>query len=176
MYKANPILGRFDFAFQLVGLVCLILNVSFSRLLSITIEFLATKNERKRRSLFYLKLFLLFIGLLYCAQLLSHMLYGYRVLTENPTRKETTKSLAEPENFHLIVCIPIEYILSEYGSDWYEYEYNYDPMSMLELEKATDQALNDTLDYIGLSYQDELIKIKWWVSPKVIFKTDRYRP
>lgn len=88
----------------------------------------------------------------------------------NPTRKETTRNLVQPpETMQLVVCIPTEFIFSNYSYNNFR-KIQYDSMSMLQLEQATDGALNETIDSIALDYQDKSLVIGWFTTDRVMFK------
>lgn len=170
-FKAQPRISKFDFNIQLVGLVCLILDLSFSRLLHITVEYANSKLRSRwiRKCLFYLRLFLLFVGMLGCACLFALMIFTYQDRVANPTRKETYQNLRQPETIRLVVCIPVEYIIG------LSYE-DYTSFTMLELENATNGALNETIESIQLDYLGKKTKIKWMVEPKTLFKDTYFYP
>ena len=187
-FKAKPMLSRFEFGIQLTGLICLILNVSCSRLLSLPIDFLvstrsekakqnlATENKRIRAIKFYLKLFVHFICLICATQLLVRLILAYEERRTNPTRKETTQSLVRPTTINLVICLSVPYILSNYEDDWYENELGseYEHMNMLQLENATNEALNYTLEYIRLGHLSKSEKIDWEVTQKVLWNSDTF--
>lgn len=159
-FRARPMLSKFDFNVQMAGLVCLIFNFFLSRLASIAIEFISSKlsNRRIRDCLFYLRLFVLFVLLLGCTCMFGCMILAYKERVTNATRKETTRNLLRPETIHLVVCVPVEFCVPG------NFEHS---MTMLQLEKATDRLLNQTIDSIVLDYQDK--PLKWVLTPKVLF-------
>lgn len=177
VFRAKPMITKFSFNVQLVGLVCLILNVSFSRVLTV-IRFIGSKvrNAKVKVTLLYLKLFILIAFLVGCFCLFCHMFLHYQTRLTNPTRKETTRNLLWLEPIHLVVCVRVGYIFSNYTQPDYRFDFPnevpYDFMTMHQLEKATNGALNETIDEIKLDYQDRLRDILWSVTPKVLFKLD----
>lgn len=173
-FRAQPVVSNFEFSVQLAGLVCLILSVSFGRLSSAAIWFVSSKfrNRRLRGCLFYLRHFLLFVGLMSCVYLFAHLIDVYKEKITNPARKETTKNLEKPETIHLVICVAVEHSLSNYTWVFGARKKRTLPaITMLELEKATDGALNYSIDQIVLSYQEKEIKIEWKNTPKVLFQT-----
>ena len=197
IFRAHPSIGYIDFGVQLAGLVCLVLNASFNRLLSITISFASRKlrtgnsengkirsrrvwNERNKRIsnyLLYLRLFALFVGLFACGYLFVRMMIDYRNKSTKLAKKWTYRMLMQPESFHLAICIPMELLPVKHGDQEFK-KINYDSMTMWQIEKNTDRILNDIIDYIALDYggpdQNESVRIKWMLTPKVFFKKGEY--
>lgn len=171
--RAQPVISTFDFGIQLAGLVCLILSLSFNRLLAITIEFADSKfgNRRTKLGLFYLWLFLFALGLLCYAFLLARMIIDYRERLMMPSKKETVRNLVKPpELVRLVACFPVELILSNYTKPYLP-KASYAGMTMRQLEQATNAALNFSLKGITLSYEEKTIKINWDNTAKVLFQT-----
>lgn len=166
-FKARPMLNKFDFNVQMVGLIFLILNMSLSRILSVTIEIINLKlrSQRVKACLFYLRLIVLFVFLLCCTSMFVRMILAFKERATNPTKKETTRNILRPELIHLCVCVPVEpYVPRNF----------LDSMNMLQLEMATDRALNETIDSILFDYKDR--PLKWWPpKPKVLFYKYRKR-
>lgn len=178
-YRAVPVISRFEFWAQLVGLVTLICNVSFYQLLS-AIDFLIARKARQqrvRKLFFHLKVVALFLGVVYllcsCAQLIAN----YQHKMANPARRETTvnNALLKQDVINLAICIPVSNILArDYSKQEPEqHEINvgqaFGNMSMAELEQKTERAFHETVEEIFLAFQSKRMNISYTRLKRVLF-------
>lgn len=176
IFRAEPTIDSFEFGAQLAGLVCLIAGLSYHQLTSITIQLASPKLANKQTSicLFYLKLAAFVVGLLCGGYLLFRMIIEYKNQTTNPTKKETTRSLMQPKRASLLICMTVETIFARKRNTIFK-KIDYGSMPIHELEKATDGALEEVIDYIALDYRHNRNKsIRWEITPKVLFKKSVY--
>ena len=170
-FRAQPVMSSFNFGIQLASMVCLILNIHFSGLLTIAFEFANSKIRIGKGCLVYVRLFLLFVGLLIGLFLFARMIMDYRDRLMKPSRKETTRNVYKPpDTMQLVVCLPVEVILSNYTKP-YRPQIDYRSLTMFQLEKATNGAARYTIDHIVLSYQEKVVKISWGLTSKVLFQS-----
>lgn len=164
-YKAVPKLGKFDFLIQLIGLLCSFAGLSLYQLISIAIDYAMWKVKKRKTkiALFCLKLAILLLSLAYCVLLCIERGLDYKAEWKNLTRIERTKSLVLPKIVHLAICVRID----RYVGNWYF-------KTMSQIERKTDQSLDDVLDGIYLSYHGRLLRTNYEVHSKVLFK-DRFR-
>lgn len=171
-FRAQPVISRFDFSVQMTSLTCLIFGIVFSRLLHIATDLLNSKlrDRRKRRALFCLRVFIVCVCLLSCSYLFVRQMIGYHEKRTNPTRTETTRNLLRPETIHLVICLKTTYIFKELDCCK---RFQNESMNMLQLEQATEGALNETIDSISLNYLGKKVAIPPSRVPKVMFASAR---
>ena len=170
IFKAQPIIGRFDFAIQLLGLVLLIIDVSIWQLLTIAIALAKLKFPTRsvRIAAICLKLSLLLVGLLWCSYMFTQLILDYQSRLKNPSRKETTMNLFKPpELVRLVVCVPIA---SKNEDSSYNFSGIESDPTMLQIELATQGKLNETLDSILLDYRDKSRETNWNITEQVMFR------
>ena len=171
MYKSRRVLTQFDYWTQLIGLLSSFTSISFYPLLSSLSTFAIMRMVRriKLRGPLILtsKLIMLLVSLLCCAYLYHRIIMDYNKKVDNPIKKQTFTNLPKPEIIRLAVCIPVSRIFASYsGPLGYPY---YDKMTLLQLEKATDRSLDDSIYGVYFDEQSKLIPMKWMISDKVLF-------
>ena len=160
--KAQPKLNEFDYWIQLIGLVCSFAGFCIHEFISIAIEFAALKVKRKklRIALFGLKLVILILGLVSFAYLGTRTVLDYKEKEKSSTEKEITRNLAQPKNLHLAICVEI----GEYVS------HSYENKTMSEIERATNEALNDAVYGIYVGNHNRSAWTPCQFHPKVLFR------
>ena len=177
---AQPKLSEFDFWVQYVGLVCSFANFSLNQLASMTIICIALKVKRRRVriGLFCIKWTILFLSLIYCSYLYTTMTFDHQAKKENPNKKEMTRNLIKQKTLRLAICINLKQYLTHDEDDYLAPDDDYDDddfdinrisKTMLEIEKATDGALNDHLEGIHLNYQGRMFRVDHTPEQKVLF-------
>ena len=167
--EAQPKLSEFDFWLQFIGLVCSFANISLNQFASILIKFasLRVKKRRVRVALFYLKWAIFFISLAYCVYLFIIMILDYKAKERKPDQKEIMRNQIKQKVIRLVICIDItEY----FAKDGWTLDFKKLNKTMLEIEKATDRALDDYLEGIYLNYQSRMFRMDYTPQPKVLFQ------
>lgn len=100
--------------------------------------------------LFYLKLAVLFISLVYVLNLYRRMVLSFQESQNNPLMREISTSLIEPEPFNLIVCVYLDRFVDSFVGK-----------RLSEIERLTDHSLDDVLEGIYLEYQNSWVKANW---------------
>ena len=163
-FQAQPKLSEFDYWIQFIGLVCSFAGLSLHGLITIAIEFLASK-VRKRKVLigfFYLRLAILFLSPAFFGYLTTQRVLEHKAEENNPKEKET-RNFIKPKLLHLAICVPIR----PYVGHMYR-------RVMSEIEKKTDEALIDALEGIYVNNQGRSFQSNYQVQPKVlVFRQDR---
>ena len=184
---AEPKMSEFDFWVQFIGLVCSFANISLNQLTSLLIGFASSKVKRRkvRITLFCLKWAILFLSLIFCGYLYTTMFLGHKADERSPPTKKITRNFIKQKSVRLAICVDIKdyfqkYLTKRYGYGYgYDNDYDYDPYyldinklnkTMLEIEIATNSALDDHLEGIHLNYQEKMFKIHYILEPKVLFR------
>ena len=160
--EAKPKISKFDFYVQFIGLVCSFANISLNQLTSLVIKFVSSKvKKRKARiGLFCIKWAILFLSLVGCGYLYTTMFLGYKADERNPTRKVIMRNHIKEKTVRLVICINIE----KY------HVFNFSAATMSELERVTDNVLNNYLGGIHLNYQSRAFRVDYLLEPKVLFR------
>ena len=156
--EAQPKMSEFDFFVQFIGLVCSFANISLNQLTPLVITFVSSKVKRRRVriGLFCVKWAVLFLSLICCGYLYTTMFLEYKVAEKNPPRKEITRNFIKEKTVRLAICV--------------DTNRNIVGKTMLEIEKTTDDALDDLLAGIYLNYQGRKFRVNYILEPKVLFK------
>ena len=172
MYKSRRVLEAFNYWTQLAGLACSFTSISFYPLLSSLSTFAIMRMVRriKLRGPLILtsKLIILLLSVLCCAYLYWRIILDYNEKVDNPVRKQTFTNLPKPEIIRLAVCTPVWYIFANYSGSSRGHP-DYHNMTLLQLEKATDGALDNSIDGVYFDEQSKPIPMKWMISSKVLF-------
>lgn len=133
-----------------------------------------------RRILLYLKVAILLVGVLVSLCLYTIMLLDYHNrMILNPLVKQSIENLRNTEDMHLVICIALRDFPngSDGGSSESFYSSSkiskladnlntikmnfYHNRSLLEIEKATDHGLVDSLTGLYLSFQEKAFPVEW---------------
>ena len=123
-------------------------------------------KEKKKKSAnrFVLKKWAIFTLLLASfGYLASQKILKYKEKGNNLAEKET-RYLIQPKIVQLAICVDID----EYTNRWYK------DKTMLEIERATDGGLDDSLKDIYTNYQGKSFQSNYQVQPKKLFKQMSY--
>ena len=161
-FEARPKLRAFDYWVQLIGLVSSFAGLSLNEFASVAIEFAQSKVKKRnvRIALFCLKLAILLLALASFGYLCVWITNDYKAEEKIPKEKEGTRHLVQPKTFQLAICVYSRSYVN--GS--------FEDKTMWEIERATDSALNDTLEGIFLDYQGRSFQTDYQVHPKKLFK------
>ena len=170
-------LSGFDFWIQFIGLVCSFANISLNQFTSLLIKsaVFKVKRRRVRVGLLCVKWAILFLSLTYCGYLYTSMVLKHQAEERNPNRKEIMRNLIKQNTLRLAICVNIEgYFPHAYLTNGYSHslDINHLNKTMSEIEKATDNALDDYLQGIHLNYQGRLFRVNYIPEPKVLFRKD----
>lgn len=164
IFEAIPLIPRFEFIFQLVGLLCLTLNCCFKQALYLLIK-LSSKTQRegivffrKTKLFWFFNSMLLLATLATFAYLNSKMIMDYEAKKSNPIKKETTVNLVKLEQLRVVICFSVSK-----GAIYFE------NTTALEIEKDTNNEL-ENLDQIFLEFQDKQTNVNYFVKPLTAFK------
>lgn len=162
IFNAIPLISRFELVFQFVGLISLILGVSFNLTVSMLLKFVHSKRDElpfvgRKRFLLFLKSSLLLTSLLIFAYLSANVVLDYEDQRSSPIKKETTFHLMQLEPLNVVVCLLLEKSYSYYRNH-----------TLLEIEKDTDKEL-ENIDQIVLEFQDQKTVLNYTVQPLVAF-------
>ena len=197
IFEATFIVSNFDYYTQLIGLICLILNTSSYQLMPELILFLNLKTKKIKKRIKKLKTIkkvlktirrikkgkiakklgiikikierylnltnamILLIGLAYFLHYSTTKIKKRNSRMKIPEEYEIETYLVEPEILNLVFCTDVEGITEEY----------YRRKTLLELEKATDRSINDSIGEIYLQFQNKKSKINWTMNKdKVLFR------
>lgn len=172
LFIAHRLIDLFEFKIQLIGLICLFIGVSVYQLLFklmnyVTFQVLtSSKRDKFEPKLFYLKLVVFLIGLVYCLVLYYQMIIDYKNRENNPIKKETSIHLYKPETLKLVICMPVNDILETFKGEFDDHS----KMSFLELEKNTNKGFQENVDEIYVKFQDKKININLMLTEKVFFQ------
>ena len=165
-FKAVPLMSEFEFLFQLIGLLCLILGISFYQSFSALIKLFHLKTQRgetsslRRDKHFWLSLKL--IAVLFCFMVFvclnAKMIIAYEHKKSNPIRKETTVNLLEPEPLRVVVCFDLAKEAAYYRNT-----------TALEIEKESNNRI-ENIDAIFMEFQNKQTKLDYTVQPLVAFE------
>lgn len=170
IFKERPLLSEFDFWLQFIGMVCLFVGISFHQQLCLAIKFICSKmkNTPTRHRLAALLWPILCIGLIFFTFLLTMTILNFKTNVYYPARRETIRNLIEPEQTHLLICLPF---VNENQKTTRLFDANYYANRTLQdLENESDCVLRQTIDGIYLSFQNKTVPIQYHVQPKVIFR------
>ena len=179
IYKAYPLIPRFYFWVQFVGLILSFFGVSCYELIFKFAKKSVFKLGNKAILAFRVSLFLVCLVLFF--GLASKIICDYKTKLEKPVFREATIFLSQPEPIGLVICIPVQEILADFratGHHAYALDRNYAKYAnrtFLELEKATDEkdAFNRTVEGIYLQFQNKRFNVSWQLKPKVLFYASR---
>lgn len=143
-FEARLKLSDTDYWLQLISLVFLLVGISFKKL--------KMRRRKVRTGLVCLNLFIIFLSLTYGGYL------GARVILEenNTIKKEMPSIVVQPRIFRVAVCVEVKETVT----------FN---KTMSEIERATDAALNDTLQGIHVSYPGISFRASYQVHSKTLF-------
>ena len=169
LFKARPVLSEFDFWTQLAGITCLFLGITFHHQLSIAVKFICLNVKKIRRHLAKLRWIVLCTSMILFFCLLLQAIFNFKNSVDYPFKKEIQKSLIEPEETHLVICVPFRKFLT-YRGKIVRKNFNFTNRFLLELSNESDTKLDDTLDSTYLSFHNKTVPIRYRVQPKVLFR------
>ena len=175
IFKSECLISNFNFWTQFFSLLSFFTNVSLHKLMIRLVELAISKIEaikKLKECIIWFKLIISLIILIFCLLLFAQMIANYEDKRDYPVKKETiTNNQFELETINLFVCVTVNSILLKNYSDLsLEYKNNHMNKILLELEKATDQGFNGTVDRIYLEFQSKKIEINWNLNrSKVLF-------
>ena len=171
--EAQPKLDTFDFWIQFIGLVCSFANISLNQFISLVIKYASSKVKRRkvRIGLFCLKWAVLFLSLLFCGGLYTHMIFDHRAEKGAPNKKEIARNFIKQNVTNLVICIDIKKYLNSPSNPFFGVrDLRRLNKTVIEIEKATDRTLDDHLKGISLNYQQRIFRVSYTIEPKVVFK------
>lgn len=160
---------------QYIGLVSSFVGTSICQLLSISSKYiiLKVKGRKLRNCVVALKWFLYFIVLLFCGlQVYTILLNLFFPFYYYP--KTTTVNVMKLEIINMVICVPVGYILKSSKEIIISYLIRYENMTISKIEKATNRGLDDVLVGVYWGEQSRPIPLEWIVTPKVLFRVDRF--
>ena len=168
IFKAIPLISGFEFVFQSLGLLCLVLGVSFKQTMSMFSKFASSRTRREKLLFFgkstnfwrFLKSTLLLASLPIFAYLNAKVILIYKDEMTNPIRKESTLYPMQLEPLRAVICFTI----SEKGDDYFRNH------TALEIEKDTDQQI-EKIDQIFLKFQNHQTIVNYTVQSLAAFKS-----
>ena len=170
VFEATFLLPKLDYYLTIAGLVCLIGNIYLDQLLSILIDLFKSKCEQINgieKSLKILKIIIISICLSYFVYLIGEFEHISNHRKNSIKTEEKTHSF-QPESINLIICINAVSILRQNYR-----EINLKKiilnLTLFKLEKATDQAFNDTFEEIYLKFFNKKVPFKWKTKSNVLF-------
>ena len=184
-FVASFFISKSEFLVELLGLICLVENISFYQLLSKLFKLLKPKVKKINKiKLFrrvikitkperYLHILKIFILLISIGCFIYYFIIKFKTintLLNNPSKSEAKTHLLEPEKMNLVFCDEVYKYLKEH-SQYTDDGYIRNNMTLLQLEKATDSVFDDIIDKIYLKFQNEIIEIEYIRKPKVLFKS-----
>lgn len=168
LIEAHPSISEFEFCSQLIGLICLIWNISvyqiFWPLIEKGFEMLnlnESKIELKILSFkikFLVRIMIIFIFLVQVLFLYFKIYDDHLFKSEYPLERKFINVNVEPEPFHLVICISIE-------------KNKLVKMTLSQLENETNDLLNETLEDIYLDMLNKKRSINLKPISKTILKT-----
>ena len=159
--EAQPVLSALDFWVQIIGVIFSFVGLFFDLFASVTIQFTKSEVRQKkvRVGLFHLNLAILLLNLAYCGYLCVQVALDQQA--DSLPEREKTRSLVQPKIVHLAICV----VIREYVGLAYEEK------TLLDIETATDRALDDTLEGIYMSDGGRSFRIDYQVHHrKILFR------
>ena len=173
-FKAEPSIS--DYWIQLAALVLFFLNLSFYAILKRLFKFLIAKSKKNSRKnyLFSAKLIILLASLIYYCYLNAQLILNYKDKQENQIKKEAVINILKPEVLNYVICVPVlNIVLSNYSSR-YPFSDYFKNMTFLQLEAATDQGFEETVEEIYLEFVNKKFKTNWHLKSNVLFRKDYF--
>lgn len=163
-YNLEPSVSNLDFYIELIGLLLLFFNFSFYQLFLALIRSMKSKNEKLRIIFIALKLSILIVFLVLNFFLLRTFYNDYLFKMDNPTKKEISYKLLEPEKMKLSVCVDVHD-----GNLSSSKLFRTKGLSYHELELQSNGKFNQTIKDIYLTFQNRIIKVDYRLLPDVYF-------
>ena len=137
IFEAEPVLSELDFWVEFIGRFFLLFGLFFDQFASIAIKLAKSRIRRRKVKvvLFYLNLAIVLLNLAYSGYLCVGLVLDYNAEVSDLPEREMTRNLIYPKTVHLAICVPT-------------YLEDINGKTMLEIEKATDGGLDDTLEGI----------------------------
>ena len=159
--QAEPVVSAFDFWLEIVGLIFSLVGLFFDQFATIVTK-LARSRVRRRKvkvGLFYLNLAIILLSLAYCGYLCVRVALDQQ--EDANDLPEKTRNLIHPKTVHLAICVGIETYVKKFKVK----------MTMSEIERATNTALDDVLESIYLRDGGRSFRIDYLVDHrKILFK------
>lgn len=158
-FQARPRLKEFDYYIQAIGLLCCFTGLCFNDLSSIAFDYIQSKVTRKalKIALFGLKLVVLCLSLAACGYLCARMALDHE--ESDLPAKDMTRSLVRPKVIYLAICVFASNNLRK----------KFINLTMYQLEKETEDQLNNSLEGINVTYRSKSYRTDYRVHSRVLF-------
>ena len=162
-FQFSPLISQYSFYLQLIGLILSFFGISSYKIALKVIVSPLPQSKKRIGSL--LKLFLCSASLVAFVILSRESITNYGIKAGYRAAKTSIAYSRHAEQLGLVVCVPVGAFLKN----------NTEKMTLAELELATNDTFNQTVDELYLEFINKRFEVSWKLNErKVLFNANDY--
>ena len=166
-FEFSPLISNFSFYVQVTGLLLSFFGINcynFSLKLVSVCGFTESTAQSRKRLGSFINLLVWLVCLSVFMFLCRESIVNYNKKVDDRMAKTSVAYSRRPEKIGLVVCVPVDTFLSG----------NTGRMTLAELELATNDAFNRTVNELYLEFINKRFEVDWRVKKKVLFNANDY--